>query len=79
MSDDPAAGGDSTSVAPLVIPSTNSYVFFALLLFSMMITSIAVCVDVLGFHLTVWCMSTMLMLVSLGNCSVMIYTWIKLM
>src|SRR3954465_15714018 len=28
------------------LPSTNSYVFFVLLLFPMMITSIAVCVDV---------------------------------
>ena len=91
MSDDaskktagPAAAASASTdgappVSPLVIPSTNSYVFFSLLLFPLMITTYAVCVDVLGYHLPVCCMSSMRMFVNLGNCIVMIYTWIKLM
>ena len=74
-----ASTGGAPPVSPLVIPSTNSYVFFSLLLFPLMITTYAVCVDVLGYHLPVCCMSSMRMFVNLGNCIVMIYTWIKLM
>lgn len=74
-----AANGGSPHVSPLVIPSMNSYVFFALLIFPILITSTAICVDVLGFYLPVWYMSTMRMLVNHENCTVMFYTWIKLM
>src|SRR5438128_4064983 len=74
-----ASTGGASPVSPLVIPSTNSYVIFSLLLFPLMITTYTVYVDVLGYHLPVCCMSSMRMFVNLGNCFVMIYTWIKLM
>src|SRR6266498_3488939 len=73
-----ASTGGAPPVSPLVVPSTNSYVFFSLLLFPLMITTYAVCVDVLGYQLPVCCMSSMRMFVNLENCIVMIYTWIKL-
>ena len=74
-----ANGGAPPVVEPLVIPSTNSYVSFTLLLFPLIIVAYAVGVDVLGFHLPSSYMSTLCTIANLGNSFVMIYTWIKLM
>jgi hypothetical protein len=72
-------GGTSSAVSPLVIPSTSSYVFLTLLLFPFMIAAYATVLDELGSHLPSCNMSNLHMLVNLGNCYVMFFTWIKLM
>jgi hypothetical protein len=50
-------------------------VLFTILLFPFMVTTYVVGVDVIGFHLHVYCMSNVCMLVNLGNCFVMFYIW----
>jgi hypothetical protein len=67
--------GQIVSYDFIVGHTINQLVLFVIRLFPLMITTYVVGVDVLGFHLHVFCMSYVCMLINHGNCFVMFYIW----